>query len=381
MKLSFPHMGNTEILLKDLFRRTGIEVVVPPPTSEKTLKLGVKCATEFACLPLKATIGNFIEALEAGADTLVMAGGVGPCRFGYYAEIQRRILQDLGYQFEMIVLEPPRADWLGFFKTCRRLAPGKSVRQIVKIIKTSFSKARALDFVEKKVLRERAYELVPHSTTKAYKEGIALLDRADTPEEIEEAKNKAFELIDWVEKDLSREPLRVGIVGEFYMLLEPFFNFDMEEWLGRAGVSLERAVYLSDWISVSKENQVTGFSHHQVQEAAEPYLAYFVGGEGQPTIGNSVHYARAGFDGAIQLFPFTCMPDTIAKSILPKLSKDLDFPVISFVIDEQTGKAGVITRLEAFLDLLEAKRKSKKRRGEGAELRELSVQGLRLGAQ
>ena len=66
MKLSFPHMGNTEILLKDLFRRTGIEVVVPPPTSEKTLKLGVKCAPEFACLPLKATIGNFIEARKRG---------------------------------------------------------------------------------------------------------------------------------------------------------------------------------------------------------------------------------------------------------------------------------------------------------------------------
>lgn len=359
MKLSFPHMGNAEILLKDLFRRTGLEVIVPPPTSEKTLKLGVRCAPEFACLPLKATIGNFIEALEAGADTLVMAGGVGPCRFGYYAEIQKIILRDLGYQFEMIVLEPPRASWLGFIKTCRTLAPGKSLREIAGIIKVSFSKARALDFLEKKVLWERAYEVVPNSTTRAYREGTALIDEADSREEIEEAKQKALELVDAVEKDLSREPLRVGIVGEFYMLLEPFFNFDMEEWLGRQGVSIERAVYLSDWISVSKNNAVSGFSHHEVEEAATPYLAHFVGGEGQPTIGNSVRFARAGFDGAIQLFPFTCMPDTIAKSILPRLSKDLDFPVISFVIDEQTGKAGVITRLEAFLDLLRAKRKNK----------------------
>ncbi len=334
-------------------------MVVPPITSEKTLRLGVKYAPEFACLPLKVTIGNFIEALEAGADTLVMAGGVGPCRFGYYGEIQKRILRDLGYQFEMITLEPPRAGWINFIKTCRRLAPGKSIREIIDIIKVSFSKARALDYVEKSVLQMRAYELVPGSTTKAYRKALNLMDKAYTREEIEEAKDAAMAIIDSVEKDKKRHPLKVGIVGEFYMLLEPFFNFDMEDWLGRAGVYLERAVYLSDWISFSKENPVSGFSHHQIEEAARPYLGHFVGGEGLPTIGNSVRFAQEGFDGVIQIFPFTCMPDTIAKSILPRLSIDYDLPFITFVVDEQTGKAGVITRLEAFLDLLRAKRETK----------------------
>lgn len=356
MKISFPHMGNLQILLRDLFERAGVEVVVPPPTTEKTLRLGVKYAPEFGCLPLKVTIGNFIEALEAGADTLVMAGGVGPCRFGYYAEIQKRILKDLGYQFEMITLEPPRAGWISFIKTCRKLAPGKSVKNILNIIKVSFSKARALDYVERRVLQMRAYEVAPGSTTKAYKKGLELLDRAYSAEEISKAKERAIEMVDSVKKDWERDPLKVGIVGEFYMLLEPFFNFDMEDWLGRASVYLERAVYLSDWISFSKNNPVSGFNHHEVEEAARPYLSHFVGGEGLATIGNSVKFAQGGFNGVIQIFPFTCMPDAIAKSILPKLSADYDFPIITFVVDEQTGKAGVITRLEAFLDLLRARR-------------------------
>ena len=59
----------------------------------------------------------------------------------------------------------------------------------------------------------------------------------------------------------------------------------------------------------------------------------------------------AGYDGIVQLLPFTCMPDTIAKSILPAVSKAEDMPVLTLIVDEQTGKAGVHTRLEAFLDL------------------------------
>ena len=54
----------------------------------------------------------------------------------------------------------------------------------------------------------------------------------------------------------------------------------------------------------------------------------------------------------IHLSPFTCMPEIIAKSILPQVSKDLNIPVLSITVDEHTGEAGVITRLEAFIDLL-----------------------------
>lgn len=107
MKITFPHMGFMHIPLKSLLQGLHREVVVPPPISERTLALGVKYAPEFACLPLKIGLGNYIEALEAGADTILMAGGWGPCRFGYYAQVQRDILRDLGYDFHMVILEAP----------------------------------------------------------------------------------------------------------------------------------------------------------------------------------------------------------------------------------------------------------------------------------
>ena len=53
------------------------------------------------------------------------------------------------------------------------------------------------------------------------------------------------------------------------------------------------------------------------------------------------------------------MPEIVAQNILPKVSKEEDIPVMSLVLDEQTGKAGYITRIEAFIDLI--KRKANKK--------------------
>lgn len=52
------------------------------------------------------------------------------------------------------------------------------------------------------------------------------------------------------------------------------------------------------------------------------------------------------------------MPEIVAKAILPTISREKDFPIMSLVVDEMTGEAGFVTRIEAFIDLLERRRKN-----------------------
>ncbi|TET54894.1 MAG: hypothetical protein E3J54_01230 [Actinobacteria bacterium] len=231
------------------------------------------------------------------------------------------------------------------------------------MIKTSFLKAQAVDFVEKRSLQLRAYEIKKGDTSKAMKRALKILKQAWTRGEIHEAKKVALAEFDKVNVDLDRDTIKIGLVGEFYLLLEPFSNFDIEEYLGRRGVYLERSVYMTDWVNPSAKNPVFGVPEKEVTETASKYLAHFVGGEGQPTIGHTIHFARHGFDGIVHLFPFTCMPEIIAESILPKVTKDLDIPMLTLVIDEQSGRAGTITRLEAFIDLLKSRKKIKQTQG------------------
>lgn len=359
MKIATPHLGNLHLTLEDLFRRLGCDYVKPPLSSTKTLKLGAQHSPEFACLPLKINIGNFIEALEMGADTLIMAGGHGPCRFGYYGIVEERILRDLGYEFDFLMLEPFGDGKRAFYRTFATISPGLSVRKLWKILKTSFAKGRGFDLLCKRSLQVRAYEVNRGDTNQALKEAEALLALADTPAEIEAATAEALALIDAVEQDPELDVLKIGIVGEFYLLIEPFSNFGIEEILGQMGVYLERTVWVTDWIAPNSNNYIYGYPKKLVKEKAAPYLSQNVGGEGRETIGGTVLFAERGFDGIIQLLPFGCMPENIATSILPRVQRDHDIPVLTLAFDEQSGRAGMITRVEAFYDLLMARRGSR----------------------
>ena len=50
------------------------------------------------------------------------------------------------------------------------------------------------------------------------------------------------------------------------------------------------------------------------------------------------------------------MPEIVASSILPRVQNDYHIPIMTLIMDELTGYAGVQTRLEAFVDLLERSR-------------------------
>ena len=87
-----------------------------------------------------------------------------------------------------------------------------------------------------------------------------------------------------------------------------------------------------------------------------PYLGQKIGGHGQNSVGDVIRYAGLGYSRVIQLAPFSCIPEIVAKSLMPYLSKKYGIPVLTLFIDEQTGPTGIQTRLEAFVDLMEQRR-------------------------
>ena len=101
--ISFPHLGDYYYPIKYLLEKlTNLNVVPSPPITKKTIELGEKNSPTNVCVPFKYNLGNFIESLDNGADILIQAGG--GCRYRYYAEVQEKILRDLGYNFEFIKL-------------------------------------------------------------------------------------------------------------------------------------------------------------------------------------------------------------------------------------------------------------------------------------
>ena len=93
IKISFPHIGNYYIAINYLIKKlTKKEVLIPPKITRKTIDIGSKYSPDFVCVPFKYNLGNYIEALDQGANILLQAGG--GCRYGYYFELQEKILNN-----------------------------------------------------------------------------------------------------------------------------------------------------------------------------------------------------------------------------------------------------------------------------------------------
>ena len=357
MKVTFPHMGKMYIPIATMLEELGFEVVVPPPITNKTLDLGVKYSPEYACLPLKLNLGNFIQSIEKGADLIVMGGGVGPCRFGYYGKVQKEILKDLGYEFEMVIIEPEQLKFNNLFNTLKKLLKNINVFKLKSALKKAWSKAKVLDSFNQQLNKSRPYLKERKKGSIINEEFVNEIIKANELAQIKAIYKEHEKRLNQLDRRKDFVPLKIGIVGEVYVVLEQFTNLNLEKKLGEQGVVVDRSIYLTKWI---KENLFPSFlidnqNKEKVKKAAKPYLNHFVGGHGQESVGETVLYKEKGYDGVIQLFPFTCMPEIIAENVFPVLSKKLDLPILTLSIDEHTGEAGYITRIEAFIDLLKRK--------------------------
>ena len=366
MRVSMPHMGNLYIPLKALFQRLDIDFIVPPMTNQRTLSLGVKHSPEGLCIPFKLTLGNLIEVAELGADTLLVPGGYGICRLGYYAKTQEQVLRELGYKIEMIQLGVSEQKFFGLLKIIKRVSNNASWPEIISAFRFGLKKLNTLDNIERLVQKVRAVELEKGTANRLYAKAIEAIDEADNHKTLETVESTYASQLNQVAKNTQAKPLVVGIVGEFYVLLEPFSNFDIESELGKLGVEVRRTTFMSEWTKFSLFLNPLGIKEKdRIHKAALPYLKRDIGGDGWESVGERALHNKE-YNGIIHLAPFTCLPEIIAQNIMPTMKENI--PVLTIFCDEQMSKTGMLTRLEAFVDLLERKRRTANRQAKLAAI-------------
>jgi len=351
--MNTPRAGSLNFMAEDMCRRMGVEYVPTPGYSDRVVKRGVELSPELICFPMKVLIGASAEALDKGADTLVTAAGYGPCRFNYFAEIQRRILEREGYSFKIITFDSPFDAPRDFLRNMRAvLADSRlGVVGLVRQFPLMLRKGRLYDMTDKRAMASRALEAEDGSVDRVVEDCRRIAAGAFSKEEIEEAEASVEAAFSSVTLETGRPHIRVGIVGEWLVCMEDYFNFSIDRWLADRGAVVERGLYSSDIFTPWGKYPVLGMTGDEIEREAAPYLHGEIGGHGQVSVAAAANFARRGFDAIVHLMPFTCLPEVVARTLFKRMSEDFDVPILSISIDEQSGRAGMQTRLEALVDL------------------------------
>ena len=362
MKLTVPHLGYIDIFLGAMSRAVGPEFVFPPKTSQRTLYLGIRYSPESTCLPFKFILGNFIEALEKGADTIAMISDRGPCRVGMYDAVMQQILRDLGFQFTWITMDNTHL-WSNYVLRFNqeRKEWGASFWETLQALRFSWKKVRLCEAIEKMVHKIRPLEVRRGETTRAEVECLGLIDEASNFKELREAHEQCLTKLDRVERDCGRNPIKILITGEGYMVINPHANQDIERRLGEMGVEVTRTMWITRQILYALHlDFLDPRSKRRAIKTSKAYLRHNVGGECNASIGYPLLFKKDGYEAAIQLLPLGCMLEAVAKNILVRVSREHDIPILTFSLDENLSETMIATRLGAFVDLLQKRRERKK---------------------
>ncbi len=360
------------------FRALGVDADITSPSDHRTREIGARHTSGDECYPAKVTVGDFLKVLEQpGADpnrvAFFMPTADGPCRFGQYAPMLRRILDSNGYP-NVMVLSPSSENSYGDL--------GELARPFVR---TAWRMLVAADILSKMLLVTRPHEVEKGATEAAY--AACLDDLCHTVETspigpapqlqaLQRAMVRARDRFHRVRSSRHPSTPLIGVVGEIFCRLNTFSNEDLirrleeyggEAWLsdltewvwytmaeqfrklkltGRQFSRTMLSAYMRRYIQRKDEHvllhpfreDLAGYAEPPVEEILEyarPYLPPEGAlGEMVLSVGKAVFLAKQGADGIIDISPFTCMNGIVCEAIYPRLSRDLGgIPIRTFYFD------------------------------------------------
>ena len=253
------------------------------------------------CFPYKISLGNMIESLDAGADTILMYDTCGQCRFKHYHKLQEYTLKRMGYNFKML-----HFNGITIIPTLKKLSK-KPIFTILKSIRQCYLEIKELD-----------------------------------------AKNYI-----WCENKLN-----IGIIGEIYACCEEKVNYNVEDQIRKLGANCYNTSRLYEFLveSIKEAVHIEGMiGKRKYKNMASKYLNGKLGGHGWENIYNLLWLIDKKVDGIIHVMPLTCMPEATIEPIVNGICKDNNIPLLRLMIDETNSEANVVTRVETFIELIKRK--------------------------
>lgn len=351
-KVAFLRYGYYDIGFRFFVERVlDAEFVDLGEPTKLTLERGAAHSNDFVCAPFKHILGDYIEALEAGADVLVQF--TGPCRLGYYGELQESILRDMGYEFEMLnfaeIAGRPLKEYVAACK--KKVNPSLSVAHGVKGMLAAFKMVECLDAYNDRYLALAGFDEHPGDSEAARAAFFAEMGSCETRIDVESAFRRGIDALERVPRNKPADAVRIGIVGEYFTAVDARSNLNIEDKLLSMGVELARAMNVT--------NRNLRYNEPELRRSISEYASYDMGPTSTLTIAAAKRYAEEGFDGIVHLKSSGCTPEIDCMPVLQRISRYYRIPVLFLSYDSQTSDTGLDTRLEAFYDMIAMRKASR----------------------
>ncbi len=305
---------------KGFFDELGIKVILSDKTTTKLINDGSKFVVSDTCLPIKVFMGHVNNLIEKGVENIFVPSiqSIG-YKINNCSKI--RALPDIvrnTVKKKIRIIEPvlDKTENIGIFDFCTQIANSFEIydkKQIKKAMENGFS----------------------------YYNNFLMMTQSGIPY-IQALNNSLDGIFEKKNIELVR-PISLCIMGHGYNLFDERISLNLIKKLEKMNIK----VYTS--LDVPKDKALfalnkTGEIQYWANELELTGVAAYC-------------MQNKKIDGIIALSTFGCGPDSLMVNEINYHAKDKKIPMIHLTIDEHTGEAGFVTRIEAFVDMITRSKK------------------------
>ena len=305
------------------FSDLGIEIILSDVTTKQTMTTGSSLVVPETCLPVKVYVGHILNLLDKGIDKIFVPSiqSIAP---KIYNCSKIRGLPDL---IRNVVKRP-------FTMIEATLDKSEKNQGLYECLKEIAAYYHISDFERIKKASKNAWK-VYNNFQVMRKSGISY----------KKALKYAIDDKVVIASETKSYPINVAVIAHGYNLYDERVAMKIFDKLEALDVKVFSAQNLTP---------------EQMKEGLNAIKSRLYWANEYEITGAAAHYIRdRKIDGIITINAFGCGPDSLMIERIQRFARKTSKPMLVLSIDEQTGEAGFVTRIEAFIDMLYRKKRSK----------------------
>lgn len=304
------------------FSELGIEIVLSDKTTKQTMSSGSSLVVPETCLPIKVYAGHILNLLDKGIDKIFVPSiqSIAP---KIYNCSKIRGLPDL-------IRNVVKRDFTIIEATLDKSEKNKGLYSFL------------LEAVKPFGITDM--NRIKQASKKAWKvyNNYHVMTRSGFPYKL--ALKYALENKVVIPDITKSYPINIALIAHAYNLYDERVSMKIFEKLEKLDVK----VFTADALTIEQMKEGLNAMHSKLYWANEYELT-----------GAAGHYiSDKNIDGIITINAFGCGPDSLMIERISRFARKRKKPILNLSVDEQTGEAGFVTRLEAFIDMLFRKKRS-----------------------
>lgn len=304
------------------FTDLGIKIVLSDVTTKHTMSSGSSLVVTETCLPIKIYIGHVLNLIDKGVDKILVPSiqSIAP---KIYNCSKIRGLPDL-------VRNVVKKDFTMIEATLDKSEKNQGLYEFLAEMVKPFG-----------ITDEERIKKASKAGWRTYNNFYVM---SKSGMSYKKAMNYALQGKVFIENQTKEYPISIALISHGYNIFDERASMKIFDKLE----AMDVRVYSS--LELSNEQMDDGIA----TLGQDMYWA----NEREMT-GAAGHYMKdSKIDGIITLTAFGCGPDSLMIERITRKAKRFNKPLLNLTIDEQTGEAGFITRLEAFVDMLFRKKRA-----------------------